>query len=216
MEVWWGKRNMKMRRIVLSGTILLGVALVVVVLFSNVYRPWARTWGATEEEVLRAMPGDEIVPQPTFEATRAVTIDASPEQIWPWIIQIGYRRAGFYSYDRLDNDGIASAEQIIPEHQGLAVSDLIPLSRTVDAEVRLLEPGKFLVLVVAPPDTTENWTWAWGLYEQDSGQTRLITRLRVRAESVRANLMLDAFEIVMMRKHLRGIERRAEAVELGQ
>ena len=207
---------MKMRRIVLSAIILLGSALVVVVIFSNVYRPWARTWGATEEEVLRAMPGDEIVPQPTFEATRAVTIDASPEQIWPWIIQIGYRRAGFYSYDRLDNDGIASAEHIIPEYQGLAVSDLIPLSRTVDAKVWLLEPGKFLALVVGPPDTTETWTWAWGLYRQDSGQTRLISRLRVRAESVRANLMLDTFEIVMMRKHLRGIERRAEAAELGR
>ena len=102
---------MKMRRIVVSGIILLGATLVVVVLFSNVYRPWARTWGTTEEEVLRAMPGDQIVPQPTFEATRAVTIDASPEQIWPWIIQIGYRRAGFCSYDRLDNDGIASAGQ---------------------------------------------------------------------------------------------------------
>jgi len=202
---------MKMRRIVLSAIILLGAALVVVVLFSNVYRPWARTWGATEEEVLRAMPGDEIVPQPTFEATRAVTINASPEQIWPWIIQIGYGRAGFYSYDRLDNDGIASAEHIIPEYQGLAVSDLIPLSRTVDAKVWLLEPGKFLALVVGPPDTTETWTWAWGLYRQDSGQTRLISRLRVRAESVRANLMLDAFEIIMMRKHLLGIQRRAEA-----
>ncbi len=205
---------MKMRRIVRSGIILLGAALVVVVLFSNVYRPWARTWGATEEEVLRAMPGDEIVPQPTFEATRAVTIDASPEQIWPWIVQIGYRRAGFYSYDRLDNDGIASAEHIIPEYQGLSVSELIPLSRTVDAEVRLLEPGKFLVLVVGPPDMTETWTWAWGLYEKESGQTRLITRLRVHAESARANLMLDALEIVMMRKHLRGIRRRAEAAEL--
>jgi len=207
---------MNMRRIVLGGVVLLGAVLVIAVLLSSIYWPWARTWGATEEEVLRAMPGDGIVSQPTFIATRAVTIDASPEQIWPWIIQIGYRRAGFYSYDQLDNDGIASAEHIIPEYQGLAVSDPIPLSRTVDAEVRLLEPGRFLVLVVAPHDATETWTWVWGLYRQDSGQTRLVSRLRVRAESVRANLMLDTFEIIMMRKHLRGIERRAEAAELGR
>ena len=205
---------MRMRRIVLGGSALLGAALVIAVLLPSVYWPWARTWGATEEEVLRTMPGDEIVTQPTFDSTRAVTIDASPDRIWPWILQIGYRRAGFYSYDRLDNDGIASAEHIIPEYQGLAVSDRIPLSRSLDARVWLLEPEKFLVLVVGPPDTNETWTWAWGLYEEDSGQTRLVSRLRVRAESLRANLMLDTFEIIMMRKHLLGIERRAEAAPL--
>ena len=65
----------------------------------------------TDEEIARVMPGDEALDNPKFNATRAVTIEASPEEIWPWIVQIGYRRAGFYSYDRLDNNGIESARQ---------------------------------------------------------------------------------------------------------
>src|SRR5437868_4353687 len=91
-------------------------------------RPWQLRWGATDEEVARAMSGDDVVKQPTFNATRAVTITARPEEIWPWLIQIGVTRAGWYSYDWLDNLGHPSAERIIPEFQHLAVGDVIPLS----------------------------------------------------------------------------------------
>ncbi len=176
------------------------------------YRPWALNWGATEEEISRAMPGDSIVFAPTFNATRAVTIDAAPADIWPWIIQTGYRRAGFYSYDRLDNDGIPSSDTIMPLYQDLEEGSFIPLSQTVDAKVIQLERDRALLLVIEHDGST--WTWAWGLYPTGMGQTRLVTRLRVRAPSIRSKLMLDFFEIIMMRKHLLGIKRRAESTIL--
>ena len=91
------------------------------------YRPRQLRWGATDQEVARAMPGDEIVARPVFNATRAVTVNARPEEIWPWLVQIGFGRAGWYSYDILDNLGRHSSEEILAEYQHLAPGDLIPL-----------------------------------------------------------------------------------------
>jgi len=202
----------KTKRIVirfLALTGLLGAALVG--FWITVYMPWALNWGATDQEIDRRMPGDEIVQRPTFNATRAVTIRALPEEIWPWIIQIGYRKAGFYSWDRLDNDGIPSAERIRSEYQNIRVGDTIPLSKETGARVVELDPNRSLLLVVdTNHDTHGPWTWAWGLYPQDDQHTRLVTRLRVRLDSSRSNLFLRTFEIVMMRKHMLGIKRRAE------
>lgn len=190
--------------------VAVAVLFVSVLFFYTVYRPWQRHWGSTTEEVLRTMPGDELVEDPTFNATRAVTIDGRPDEIWPWIVQIGFKRAGFYSYDRLDNDGIPSSRRLLPEYRLLAVGDTIPLSATAGAEVRVLQTNEFMLLVVADHEDQEKlWTWAWGLYELDSHRTRLVTRLRVRG-SFGNTLMLDAFELIMMRKCLLGIRERVE------
>lgn len=78
------------------------------------YRRWHTRWGATDAEVSGPVPGDEIVPKASFNATRAITIEAPPEQVWPWIVQMGYRRAGFYTYDLLDNAGYESADRSCP------------------------------------------------------------------------------------------------------
>jgi hypothetical protein len=205
-----------MRQIVRAVSLLGVILLVLALFFIAVYRPWQLNWGALEEEIVRGMAGDELVRAPTFNATRAVTIEGSPEDIWPWIVQIGYRRAGFYSHDRLDNDGIPSADRILLEFQDLSVGDTIPLSRSAGAEVRVLQPNEFMLLVVADHGDEEGlWTWAWGLYELGGERTRLVTRLRVR-ESFRTTLMLDAFEIIMMRKCLLGIKRRVENATPGQ
>ena len=83
-------------------------------------RPWQLTWGATSEEVSRPLPGDELVARPTFNATRAISIAAAPGRVWPWLLQVGLTRAGWYSYDILDNLGRRSARRIVPELQGLA------------------------------------------------------------------------------------------------
>ena len=120
-----------------------------------VYRPWALTWGSTDDEIARRMPGDDVVANPSFSATRAVTVEAPPERIWPWIVQMGYQRAGFYSWDRLDNDGVPSAEHILPEYQDLSLGDLIPLSSDADARVTVLEPNTALVLVFEVEGTWE-------------------------------------------------------------
>jgi hypothetical protein len=92
------------------------------------YRPWQLRWGATEEEAGRAMPGDGVVQRPTFDATRAVSIAAPPECVFPWLVQIGVGRAGWYSYDLLDNLGRPSAEVILQEHQHLDIGDVVPMS----------------------------------------------------------------------------------------
>jgi len=182
--------------------------VILVALFYLVYRPWQLSWGATTDEVTRPMMGDGLVKDPTFNATRAVTINAPAEQIWPWIVQIGYKRAGFYSWDFLDNDGIPSAERILPEYQNLKIGDVVPLSEEADADVIDMESNESLLLVFQSDGTV---TWAWALYKIDANRTRLVTRLRWRTSSVVSQFMLDAFEIVMMRKHLLGIKRRAEA-----
>jgi hypothetical protein len=83
--------------------------------FALVYRPWHMRWGATPEEQRHPMPGDDLVPAASFAPTRAVTVTAAPEDIWPWLVQVGFGRAGFYSYDLLDNLGRPSTWRIVPE-----------------------------------------------------------------------------------------------------
>jgi len=187
-------------------TIVLIISFMV--LFQWVYRPWNLTWGATKEEVNRHLPGDDIVESPSFITTRTISIDASPEDIWSWIIQIGYKRAGFYSYDVLDNDGIPSAVHIIPKYQDLRVGDRIPLSENSAVNVIMLEPPKYLLL----GSQSESFTWLWSLNEIDQEQTRLITRIHHRIDSPFMNFMWEGFEFVMMRKCMLGIKQRAESL----
>ncbi len=190
-----------------------GVAVLVGVYLLAI-RPWHLRWGATDEEVGRPMPGDEINPNPSFSGTRAVTVRARPEHIWPWLVQMGYRRAGFYSYDRLDNDGIASADSVMPEYQDLKVGDSIPMSADSDAEVVEIDVGRSMLWVFRVEGQWENATWAWGLYDAGSGHTRLVSRLRITYKwgrpSIVPMLFVDAVELVMMRKCLLGIRDRAE------
>jgi hypothetical protein len=196
------------------------VTLVVVALgFIGVYRPWELSWGATDDELARRMPGDEVVARPTFNTTRAVTIDAQPGEIWPWLVQIGFGRAGWYSYDFLDNLGHHSAEQIIPEFQHVDVGDLIPMA-----------PGEETGMWVKEclPDRSTLWwdrknqltTWAWALDPMPDGRTRLVTRVRSRSSwrhptSVFWLLLIEVADFPMMRKCLLGIKRRAEALAVG-
>jgi alkylated DNA nucleotide flippase Atl1 len=113
----------------------LGLAQVVFLAgYLLVYRPQQLRWGATDEEVARAMAGDKIQRHPIFNATRSVTTNARPEQIWPWLVQIGYRRAGWYGYDWIDNDGLPSADRIIPALQHLKVGDDMPIWKVVAVE----------------------------------------------------------------------------------
>ena len=196
------------KKIVLWSIISFGMAIVLLIF---VYRPWVINWGATDAEINRRMPGDAIVQYPTFNATRAVTIKAQPEEIWPWIVQFGYKKAGMYCYDWFDNDGIPSAESIIQEYQNLKVGDRIPLSEMLYVKVIELNPNQSMLWVF--PEGSGPWTnstWAWELYQEDAQHTRLLTRLRVHADGIIPKVMLDFFEIVMMRKSMLGIKKRAE------
>ena len=191
-------------------------ALGAVGVYLRIVRPLQLRWGATDDEVARSLPGDDAVLQPTFNATRAVTISARPEQIWPWLIQIGAGRAGWYSYDLLDNLGQPSAERIIPEFQHLAVGDLIPISPDGKAgqRVKAFEPNRWMLW----GDEAGDSTWYWGLDPLDERHTRLITRVRMHyrwtSPLLLFNPLVEFTDIVMMRKCLLCIKRRAEgAVE---
>ncbi len=206
-------RRFTRRRLALALSTVFSVAVCMVWL---VYRPWALTWGATREEMHRVMPGDSVMEDATFDATRGVTIRAAPSDIWPWLVQMGYGRAGFYSYDKLDNDGIPSADSILPIYQDLEVNDFLPIGRNTSIPVTVLEPERFLVLVFpGGGGAFANGTWATGLYSVGPNETRLVTRLRARPRRVSTRMLMDLFEIVMMRKHMLGIKNRAEALARG-
>ena len=140
------------------------------------YRRWHLRWGATDEEIRGAMPGDELVPKAAFNATRGITIDAPPELVWPWIVQMGHGRAGFYSYDLLDNAGYASAESVLAEYQRPQVGDWVPMAKRVNEttahRVKAFEPNEWMLWT--KPDSS----WAWKLVPLEAARTRLIVRLK--------------------------------------
>ena len=193
----------------LSILFIIGLAVVSYVL---IIRPWHEHWGATTQEAARPMPGDEIVAGDSINFTRAVTIYARPEEIWPWLIQMGHQRAGFYSYDWFDNGGLRSAETILPEFQILKEGDLIPISDAVIYRVRSMADEQYLVW--ASTDNPPSGTWTWALYPIDDEQTRLITRLRGSIDwdfpGVFLSLLVDSGDIAFMRKSMLGIKQRAE------
>jgi hypothetical protein len=205
-------KKVKWRRILLATAAFLIIATVFVWF---VYRPWALHWGSTDAEIAGAMTGDELLANPIFDATRAVTILADPEHIWPWIVQIGYRKAGFYSYDRLDNDGIHSAEAIIPEYQSLMVGDMVPIAPGSFVKVASMEPNRSMLFVFQSSGDWTSATWAWELHREGSRKTRLVTRLRASPLSIKSRLLMDHFEIFMMRKCMLGIKKRAENLAQG-
>jgi hypothetical protein len=190
-----------------------GVAYVALV------RPWHLRWGATDEEVAAAMPGDDIAERPQLRATRAVDIAAPPEAIWPWLVQMGaYTRAGWYSYDHIDNAGVPSAEHIVPELQHLAVGDVLPTSHDGRGfTVERIEPQRYLVLAIRQIDSVLSLTYA--LRPVGPDHTRLLARLRLHAEPTAPGLaflaVMDFGDFVMQRRTLRGIRRRAEALHRG-
>ncbi len=194
------------------GVGLAALAAVTSGVYLRFIRPWQLRWGATDEEVARALPGDDVVKHATFNATRGVTIQARPEEIWPWLVQIGINRAGWYSYDWIDNLGRPSAQRIIPELQHVEVGDLIPISpdNTFGLRVKDFERNRWVLWWDNKGDTT----WYWGLSPLDAKATRLITRIRMRyhwlSPAILIYLLEDVGDIVMMRKCLLGIKQRAE------
>jgi hypothetical protein len=107
-------------------------------------RTW-RTWGIDPLEARKPLAGDDLVPVPSAIETRSITIDAPPEAVWPWLVQMGFDRGGWYSYDQLDMRGTSTAK-ILPEYQAIAVGDIVPTSPTTGFLVREVQPGRALVL----------------------------------------------------------------------
>jgi preprotein translocase subunit YajC len=220
---------------------ILGILILAIVIVLAVYllvlRPWSHRRGATDAEVGRSLPGDDLVPTPKIEYTQAISIDAPPEEVWPWVVQMGYHRAGWYTYDwaykliGADDfyDGNRSADRIIPELQDLAPGDAIELGGGMAFEVVTLEPNRVLALLArvdvdtgesfeltdATPDNYVNISWVYALNELQAGSTRLIVRWHDDAGSGLASALpihvaTEAGALIMQPKVLRGIKARSE------
>jgi len=193
-----------------------------------------RRWGATEDEIGKAWPGDDLVSQPKGEYTHAITINAPAAAVWPWLVQIGQGRGGFYSYEFLENMigcKMRNADKIIPELQNLKVGDNIPMHPTLGNPYRVaaIEPGRALILsirvdaqtgkVFEPgeklPEEYRNMSWLFFLDEGDNGTTRLISRSRNDWNQSLGNTIFfgifGPLTLEMDRKMLKGIKERAEA-----
>lgn len=194
---------------------ILGLVGLVVAAYILWARPYQLRWGATDEELQRSMPGDELNPNPKFLATRAITIEATPEEIWPWLIQMGYKRAGFYGYDILENlaspRGIRSADRILPEFQHFTVGDEVPISPAGDLVFYAIEPNRYLIW-----SGEAGWGgFTWALYPVDDNRTRLVSRFRWshnwrKPSQLALDLFTEFTDHLSVRKILQGVKGRVE------
>jgi hypothetical protein len=201
--------------------------------YNLVGSPWLRErynrWGVSEEEWLATMPGDDLVPEPVLVSTRATTIEAPAESVWPWLAQIGQGRGGLYSYDALENLvglDIHSVDSLLPEDRQLKPGDLVRLGKPGSPcfSVVSLDVGRSLVLVSADAASGEavpapevqgtGATWQWLLRPIRGGAaTRLISRQRNTHPSKERVMwrLIEPIGFVMERRMLLGIKERVEA-----
>lgn len=200
--------------------------------YALILRPRMLRWGATPEEVQEIFPRPDLVPNGTRSATMAVTIDATPERVWPWLAQMGYGRAGWYSWDRLDNFGEHSADRIHPELQDVQVGDFLAPQIGVTArawQVAALEPQRFLCLRASfdlqkgawydpakpqPPFSSLS-TWGFWLKELPGNRTRLIVSgywsMRPRwLQPILGALLLEPSHWIMQMRQFTNLKRLVE------
>lgn len=208
----------------LIGTTLAGAAGVAGYMF--LMRPWHLNWGATEEERIETLPGDEILPDPEFGATHAITINAPVTDVWPWLVQIGQTRGGFYSYAWLENlvgCKMHNADRIVPEWQSLRKGDVVWLHpKAPPLPVIFVEPYRAIVLggqgeISEDDRIVVSGTWGLYLKEVDENTTRLIIRNRgIRRPGPLGWLVnyvvFEPSHFIMERRMMLGIKERAEAL----
>lgn len=215
-----------MRRMALGGLLMLGAIAAVAGVYLRVILPWQRQWGATDDEARRTLPGDERLPQPDLQWTRAISVRASAAEVWPWLVQIGQGRAGYYGYpwlERLLGLKDIRPDAINPAWRQLAIGDVIPAEAGGGYRVLALEPERTLVLGEQAGGDASAWsatqlypafTWALTLEEGADGQTRLIMRMRARTRrtplAALATLAVDFGAFWLKRSMLLGVKRRAE------
>lgn len=179
------------------------------------YRSWHLRWGATDAEVAAPMPGDDLLPHAQYRPTRAITIDAPPAAVWPWLVQAGFGRAGWYADDLLDNHARPSLRQIDPGLQNLEIGQWVSMSDK-PSETTAWKIDSFVEnewLLWSQPYST----WSWVLHDLGGGRTRLVTR--IHALYPRSHPAIAAFGVVlmefgdfaMMRRMLLGIKQRAQS-----
>jgi hypothetical protein len=177
-------------------------------------------WGATEEEMRLRLPGDELVPEPDWSYTHAISVNAPPSAVWPWLVQLGQGRGGFYSYEGLENligCRIHNVTEIRPELQQLRVGEVIRMHASgFGPAVMRLDPARALVLGGPPNAKGSQATWAFYLLDGPNGTTRLLERGRnligrgVLEKLGFGSYLIDPIGFVMSKKMLRTIKRLAE------
>lgn len=207
--------------------------------YGLVLRPRLLRFGATPEEVARRLPGDEIVPAPGSVTTMATTLPGPPAAVWPWLVQMGCHRAGWYSYDLLDNGGVSSAVRVVPQWQELAVGDRVLSTRAGDTwfVVAALELERALVYRASidlgagePFEPSRRWprsfidgTWAFVLEPGFDDTTRLVVRTRGHGRPSLALRVFDMFagepaHFIMQTRQFTNLRRRvarpAEVLDL--
>jgi hypothetical protein len=179
------------------------------------FRHWCLTWGARDDEVAAKLPGDELLPDAGLVTTRAITINAPPAAIWPWLAQMGSGRGGAYTYDWIQNLlglNMHSADRILPQFQGIKLGDELPMgSGRPVMRVEVLDPPRTLAIRIAD----QGWVWIFALVPEGDS-TRLISRNRIPGSSlppasrVFFTLLMEPGSLVMERKMLIGLKQRAE------
>jgi hypothetical protein len=200
------------------------------VAYAVLLRPRLLAWGATPAESAGPLPGDDLV-RARWQTTRAVPIAAPPEDVWPWLVQLGFGRAGWYSYDWLERAAGAgdfaeggSAWSVLPAFQSLAAGDSVPLSPDGGLTAVVVDPPRALVLRMTMNALTGaparggdrvalDWSWAFVLVPVGPGSCRLLARVRAdyrpRALGLLIPLLLEPVHLLMERAMLRGIRQRA-------
>lgn len=209
----------------LSRWFLLLVLALVVGTMTNLYVlwPWMSGWGATKAERQKRLPGDDLIMTPSLQTTKALTIRAAPEAIYPWLLQLGVDRGGMYSYDWLENLfglKVHSVERIVPEYQAVSVGDFwrftpqdYPLRPGPGLNVRELQPDRAVILCFGMENRVEEAcvdSWQFVLEPQNDGSTRLLLRSRMAFEQTLPIKLTYFVQFLMERKMLLEIRDRAE------
>ena len=216
---------------------LVGAAIIAFALLTPFFGPRRRRWGATDDEVQRTFPGDDLVPHPKGEYTHAITIHTPATEVWSWLVQIGQGRGGFYSYELLENligCKMRNVDKIIPELQHLEVGDSILMHPTMGSPYKVvaIETSRALVIQIRVDTKTkntfeltdkmsekyQNFSWVFFLDEIAEGTTRLISRSRNDWNKSLGNTLFfgifGPISMMMDRKMLLGIKQRAEAAAI--
>lgn len=202
-----------------------GLLAIIGALLTPFLRQWRLRWGATDEEFEQRYPGDGLVPHPIWGATHAIAIHARSAAIWPWIVQIGQGRGGFYSYEKLENVAgcdIRNTNRILPEYQSLIAGAEIRLHREAPPmKVAIVEPNRALVLegdsMTGEGGVELKTTWTFFLNELDEHVTRLISRTRYHYGAGARNwlmggpFLIEPISFVMERKMLSVIKALVES-----
>ena len=190
-----------------------------IAIYAFAVQPWYSKWGATVPEQQMSLPGDEIVIKPNWKYTQAISIHASPAEIWQWLVQMGQGRGGFYSFELLENligCDIHNADRIMPEFQHLTIGDSIKLHPEAPGiPVVLVDSAKAIVLGGSDESQLNASSWSFLLQGLDVSNSRLIARFRSSYSPTLGNVLLQRIfvqptSLFMQKRMLIGIKQRAE------